>query len=78
MDSPSSPSRVSLPLVGGRVAPVAEPLGRVVADLLEARQKGQDHAASLDAVDRLDGRLHRFDRLCVQGSLAFAQQAGGR
>ena len=49
----------------------------MVADLLEAHQKGQDHAASLNAVERIDGRPHLFDRSRVQGGLASTQQAVG-
>ena len=49
----------------------------MVADLLEAHQKGQDHAASLNAVERVDGRPHLFDRSRVQGGLASTQPAVG-
>ena len=45
----------SLPLVPRVAAAVAEPLRRVVADLLEAHERRQHEAAALDAVDRRRG-----------------------
>ena len=58
-----------------RAAAVAEPLGRMVADLLEAQQGGEDRAAPLDALRRAQAALELLHRLLVERGLLPGQAA---
>ena len=67
-----------MPLSAGGVGAVAEPLRRVVADLLEPHQRGQHDAAPLDAVGVLQLPGEVVDRLLVERGLLLRQAAEGR
>ena len=54
---------------------VAEPLRRVVADLLEAHEKREHHASALDAFGVLELLGQLLDRLLVERGLLAAELA---
>ena len=66
-----------MPLFAGAQRAVAEPLRRMVADLLEAQQDGEDRAAPLDALRRAQAALELLDRLLVERGLLPGQEAEG-
>ena len=66
-----------LAAVFGFPGTIAQPLRRVVANLLEAHQRGQHHALAAHAVAGLKRRSQLFHGLLVEGSLRRAQMAPG-
>src|ERR1700678_1270255 len=56
---------------------VAEPLGWMVADLLEPHEKGEDHASALHAIDVLKLACQLIHGLAVKCRLLAAQRAEG-
>src|SRR5207249_8366140 len=64
-------------LAAARLVPdaLAQPVCRVIADLLEAHEVGQHQAASLDALrEARDGMLELVDRLLVERGLRAGEE----
>jgi hypothetical protein len=59
----------------GKGGPVSQKLGRVVADLFELGEYGQDQAFPLDSLCGVQGTFHIFHDRCIQRSLFFGQVA---
>ena len=76
--SQSSARRWNLPLCRGRVVARADQLGRVIADLFELHELGQDEPSALDAVGLLEPLGQIAHGLFIEGGLLAAQRAEGR
>ncbi len=68
---------LELAAFSGDVVPGTNPLGRMVADLLEAHEKGQDRAAPLNAVQAVQVPPELLDRLLIEHGLFAGERAEG-
>ena len=57
--------------------PIAQPLGRVIANLLEPRQEGEDQTLTLDTLSVIEQPRQFFDRLLIKRRL-FSRELAKR